>query len=287
MTNNYLEHHGILGQKWGVRRFQNKNGTLTAQGRKRYLGGFDNDDSAIGDSQKRKQSSAVENGESSKPKEKSYKDMTDDELRAGKARYELEANYLAAKKKVEPEQEQEVGEKRESFMKKFFNEAVKPALIDVGKKQIKNYLNTFADEELKKFVNKNTNEDSLKYLQNEANKWEAKRKIAEEQQKVNKYEKIKQQEEEQAAKKQAAKKQAAKEQRKAERASQKEQRSKKKMNKNSTSGDDNVEYFKAKAKDVFGKGTSKFKGWNDPPTQEAVWNGQRYVNELLQSEDKS
>lgn len=33
---NYLAHHGIKGQKWGVRRFQNKNGTLTAAGKKRY-----------------------------------------------------------------------------------------------------------------------------------------------------------------------------------------------------------------------------------------------------------
>ena len=30
-----LVHHGIQGQKWGVRRFQNKDGSLTPQGRKR------------------------------------------------------------------------------------------------------------------------------------------------------------------------------------------------------------------------------------------------------------
>lgn len=34
----YLEHHGIKGQKWGVRRYQNPDGSLTADGEKRYSG---------------------------------------------------------------------------------------------------------------------------------------------------------------------------------------------------------------------------------------------------------
>jgi len=35
-SNVYLAHHGIKGQKWGIRRFQNPDGSLTAEGKKRY-----------------------------------------------------------------------------------------------------------------------------------------------------------------------------------------------------------------------------------------------------------
>jgi len=33
----FLCHHGIKGQHWGVRRFQNEDGTLTEEGRRRYI----------------------------------------------------------------------------------------------------------------------------------------------------------------------------------------------------------------------------------------------------------
>lgn len=34
-----LKHYGVKGMKWGVRRFQNSDGSLTSEGRKRYGSG--------------------------------------------------------------------------------------------------------------------------------------------------------------------------------------------------------------------------------------------------------
>lgn len=42
MTNNFTDwnselcHHGVKGQKWGVRKYQNEDGSLTAEGQKKY-----------------------------------------------------------------------------------------------------------------------------------------------------------------------------------------------------------------------------------------------------------
>ena len=35
-NSDFLMHHGIKGQKWGERRFQNEDGTLTSEGKARY-----------------------------------------------------------------------------------------------------------------------------------------------------------------------------------------------------------------------------------------------------------
>ena len=39
----YLAHHGIIGMKWGVRRFQNRDGSLTPEGYARYYGKSETD----------------------------------------------------------------------------------------------------------------------------------------------------------------------------------------------------------------------------------------------------
>ena len=48
----YLAHHGIKGQKWGVRRFQNEDGSLTSAGKERY--GAKGSSKSLSDEQKAK-----------------------------------------------------------------------------------------------------------------------------------------------------------------------------------------------------------------------------------------
>ena len=75
-----LIHYGILGMKWGVRRYQNKDGSLTSAGKKRYS---NNDD--IKDAPQKN---------TEEPKKKSVKDMSDEELRREVNRMQLEQSYL-------------------------------------------------------------------------------------------------------------------------------------------------------------------------------------------------
>ena len=101
---NELYHHGIKGMKWGVRRYQNKDGSLTSAGKKhRSLGEVVRD---YRTNKKRKASlekarqtkaankkAAEERAEALKKGKIKAKDMTPDELRDRIARMELEKSY--------------------------------------------------------------------------------------------------------------------------------------------------------------------------------------------------
>lgn len=87
MDNTVLYHHGIVGMKWGIRRFQNRDGSLTTAGKKRR---GQTDDGSEESKLFRKKASKVKVEE---PKKKSPSEMTDAELREKIQRLELEQRY--------------------------------------------------------------------------------------------------------------------------------------------------------------------------------------------------
>ena len=50
----YLEHHGIKGMHWGIRRFQNADGSLTSEGKDRYRKNWSDDAKAVSELRKKK-----------------------------------------------------------------------------------------------------------------------------------------------------------------------------------------------------------------------------------------
>lgn len=88
MERSELKHWGIKGMKWGVRRYQNKDGSLTPAGKKRYSDGDTSSSSTSKSSQTSQQ-----------PKKKTVSEMSDQELRDAVNRLRLEQDYA----KLNPE----------------------------------------------------------------------------------------------------------------------------------------------------------------------------------------
>lgn len=65
---NGIYHSGVKGMKWGVRRYQNKDGSLTAAGKKKYSNW--SDDAKTADSIKKKRVSEMSNAELKKVNER-------------------------------------------------------------------------------------------------------------------------------------------------------------------------------------------------------------------------
>ena len=139
-----LMHHGIRGMKWGVRRYQNKDGSLTSAGRRRQR----NNPFFIKKSKAKKQKESNNKKQTKNiTKKKRIKDMTNEELRERTTRMNLEKDYLNALKNYS-----NANKKNVSLGKRFvqslgkdillpgIKEGSKQAVTNVGRQMVEDFL---------------------------------------------------------------------------------------------------------------------------------------------------
>ena len=151
MSSNELTHHGIKGMRWGVRRYQNKDGSLTKAGRKK-MAKLDKEYSKLIGQKRTTENSS----NSSLPiKKKKLSDMTDDEIRSRINRINLERDYLDLINNQDSINKQSEGK---GFIKTVRSDVLKPVAIDLGRQALKSggvkILNSLVNNpELKLYTN--------------------------------------------------------------------------------------------------------------------------------------
>lgn len=184
---NDLEHSGIKGMKWGIRRYQNKDGSLTPAGKKRYnqeLAKVREAEKVLKAKQATKakidrlnaRKKAVEEGEqelesvsgrtrikpkkgaetsvTATPKKKTAIDMTDDELRKSIERLNLEKQYNTLQSELNPKK----ASRGKTFMEKFKDEVINKLATSVAADLVAQTAKTIGAHGINKALNATIND---------------------------------------------------------------------------------------------------------------------------------
>ena len=146
MDNNYLQHYGILGMKWGVRRYQNKDGSLTSAGKKR-LAKLDAERETL---------TGKKSSNESTPKKWALRDVPDQELQKMVSRRRLENDYLTLTQNVNKLTPKHVSAGKR-FVDYVTNKVVIPAATDASKNFATKFLNAKGDALLSSLAEKAAN----------------------------------------------------------------------------------------------------------------------------------
>lgn len=160
----YLAHHGVLGQRWGVRRYQNKDGSLTAAGKKR-ADKLKSEYTKITGKQLRRSPTKRSSSNRELVKTKKLSEMTNEEIQKKIDRIRLE-NTL---KSLTPKQTTR-GER--------FVNAVKESAISIAKDKGTKLVGDYLDKKLRDALGMNEKSTS-KSLQEKAQDYENRKKIEE------------------------------------------------------------------------------------------------------------
>ena len=169
-----LYHHGVPGQRWGFRRYQNPDGTLTPAGRRRANKLAEKYAKVTGKKLIVKKKSVQGN---EKPKPKTISEMSDQEIQAKINRMRLEDTYMSMIASRAPKPQVSRGKR---FINNIKRNVIAPALVDAGKTLLGNLIKKKGNDLI--YGNNKSDpakeyEKKVKKLELQSREWKAKKNI--------------------------------------------------------------------------------------------------------------